>query len=200
MRVLALLAVAATLALSPPASPPGPRYAEDGRLVLPEDYREWVFLSSGLGMSYGPVAMGESQPMFDNVFVTPEAYRGFRETGHWPDRTVLVLEVRSSSSHGSINKDGHFQTGLVGLESLVRDERRFPEKWAFFGFETEDGRPARLGSPFGPRSRCLACHTANGAVDGTFVQFYPTLLEIAEKKGTLRPGFHPVDHKPTDGV
>jgi hypothetical protein len=34
-------------------------------------------------------------------------------------------------------------------------------------------------------------------VDGTFVQFYPTLLEIAEKKGTLRPGFQPIGRSPT---
>jgi hypothetical protein len=202
MRLGALSALAAALILSAPTTPPGPapRYTAEGQLVLPERYREWVFLSSGLGMSYGPVSMGRgAAPMFDNVFVTPEAYRAFEQSGHWPDHTVFVLEVRSSSSHGSINRDGYFQTSLSSLEALVRDEQRFPEKWAFFGFETQGGRPAPTGRPFGPGSRCLACHTANGAVDGTFVQFYPTLLEIAEKKGTLRPGFQPPERKPSDG-
>ena len=35
---------------------------------------------------------------------------------------------------------------------------------------------------------CTQCHTKNGGVEDTFVQFYPTLLPIARAKGTLRPG------------
>src|SRR5712691_7365559 len=86
-----------------------PKYTSAGELTRPGDYREWVFLSSGLGMNYGPASPTRSGPQrFDNVFVTPEAYQAFRETGHWPDKTMLALEVRESSSHGSINKDGSF--------------------------------------------------------------------------------------------
>jgi hypothetical protein len=33
-------------------------------------------------------------------------------------------------------------------------------------------------------------------VDGTFVQFYPTLLQVAEKKGTLRSDFEPFTPSP----
>ena len=36
---------------------------------------------------------------------------------------------------------------------------------------------------------CYSCHPANGAVDNTFVQFYPTLLAIAKEKGTLNPAY-----------
>jgi acyl carrier protein phosphodiesterase len=37
-----------------------------------------------------------------------------------------------------------------------------------------------------PRSEgCYACHAEHAAVDNTFVQFYPALLEIAKQKGTL---------------
>jgi hypothetical protein len=36
---------------------------------------------------------------------------------------------------------------------------------------------------------CYSCHEQHAAVDTTFVQFYPTLLEIAKKKGTLAPGY-----------
>lgn len=195
MRLLALLALV-SIALNS-ASAPSPDYTEEGQLRLPEDYREWVFLSSGVGMTYGPVGAGRGfPPMFDNVFVTPEAYRRFRETGRWPDKTVFVLEVRYAASHGSINKQGHFQTDLSGLEALVRDEGRFEEGWTFFAFPTQGGLPARAGRRLGKEAGCLACHTANGAVDGTFVQFYPTLLEVAEKKGTLRPGFEPFTPSP----
>jgi hypothetical protein len=37
--------------------------------------------------------------------------------------------------------------------------------------------------------QCVECHTKNAAVERTFVQFYPTLLEVARQKGTLKPGF-----------
>ena len=34
----------------------GPRFTSAGELVRPVNYREWVYLSSGLGMTYGPIA------------------------------------------------------------------------------------------------------------------------------------------------
>lgn len=36
---------------------------------------------------------------------------------------------------------------------------------------------------------CYSCHAAHGAVDTTFVQFYPTLLPIAKSKGTLSSAY-----------
>src|ERR1700727_920121 len=82
-----------------------PMYSEDGRLLLPENYREWVYLSTGFDMSYSPMAM-TGHHMFDNVFVEPGAYKAFIATGTWPDKTVLVLEVRGAKDKGSINKHG----------------------------------------------------------------------------------------------
>ena len=40
-----------------------------------------------------------------------------------------------------------------------------------------------------PTATCYACHSTNGAVENTFVQFYPTLLEVATRKGTLRESY-----------
>jgi Cytochrome P460 len=159
-----------------------PQYTPDGRLVFPANYREWVFLSSGLGMTYGPLGSG-GDPRFDNVFVNPSAYRAFLETGHWPDKTVLVLEVRSAQSKGSINRGGHFQSQVAGVETHVKDEKRFPRKWAFFGFD--NGSSASRAAE-AQTSSCYTCHEPNGAVDTTFVQFYPTLIPVARAKGTLR--------------
>ncbi|HEX4582195.1 MAG TPA: cytochrome P460, partial [Acidobacteriaceae bacterium] len=36
---------------------------------------------------------------------------------------------------------------------------------------------------------CYSCHSDHGAVDTTFVQFYPTLMPIAKEKGTLDAGY-----------
>ena len=66
-------------------------WGADGKLVKPKNYREWIYLSSGLGMQYNePGAAPNPNPNFENVFVEPSAYRKFVETGRWPDKSVFV--------------------------------------------------------------------------------------------------------------
>src|ERR1700735_4956863 len=74
------------------------QYSKEGKLLLPADYREWVFLSSGLGMSYAQNPQPNANPLFDNVFVNPASHKTFLKTGTWPDKTVLVLERRRSET------------------------------------------------------------------------------------------------------
>lgn len=152
------------------------RFTGDGRLERPADYREWVWLSSGLGMTYGPNANGD--PAFDNVFVNPSAYRAFLKTGTWPDGTLLILEIRNSRSQGSINRSGHFQGDVRALEAQVKQNGT----WTFYDFPARGGAASAIPRTAG----CYSCHATNGATDNTFVQFYPTLLEVAKAKGTLR--------------
>jgi hypothetical protein len=181
----ASLLILAALALAAQTAPDGPRYNADGSLQLPKNYRDWIYLSSGLGMTYGPAASANTQnPAFDNVFVNPSSYRAFVETGHWPDQTMFILEVRNATGHGSINNGGHFQSDIRAIEAEVKDEKRFPQKWAFFGFGRKD-----TATPNPATSSCNQCHGANAAVENTFVQFYPTLLEIAKAKGTLNASY-----------
>lgn len=156
-----------------------PQYSPDGRLVLPQNYREWIYLSSGLGMEYS--AEGKPGSEFTNVFVKPSAYRAFLSTGRWPDRTMFVLEARDSATRGSINHGGHYQSGLRSLAASVKDVNRFPTKWAYFSFN-QGARQAHANPP----AHCFQCHNTNGAVDNTFVQFYPTLKPVAEKMGTYK--------------
>jgi hypothetical protein len=164
------------------------QFTKDGALVAPSDYREWIFLSSGLGMTYGPNAPAPGAPLrFDNVYVNPSSYREFLRTGAWPDGTMLVLEIRDSESKGSINRHGRYQTARAAVEANVKDSRRFGGNgWAFFDLTPSlDGKqPAakRIPSP----NRCEQCHSAHGAVDNTFVQFYPELIPVAKKHGTYR--------------
>ncbi len=177
-----LPAAALRQSATPPAS--GPRYTSDAQLKFPEHYRDWVYLTTGFDMSYNP-AMSMDHHMFDNVFVNPESYKAFVETGTWPDKTTLVLEVRRAQDKGSINKSGNYQsTEVMGLEVHVKDEARFPGKWAFFGFDND-----KTAKMIPTTMACYSCHTDHAAVDTTFVQFYPTLLPIAKSKATLSASY-----------
>jgi hypothetical protein len=161
-----------------------PQYTADGRLKYAATYREWIYLTSGVDMSYSPGRV-TGHSTFDNVFVNPDAYKSFLQTGTWPDKTIIVLEVRAAGSNASINKSGHFQTTEeLGHEVHVKDEARFAGKWAFFPFE--DTRPAKQVPK---EASCYSCHEQHAAVDTTFVQFYPTLIELAKNKGTLSANY-----------
>ena len=174
---------APAISQEPKSSGSDPRYTADGHLLFPEHYRDWVYLSSGFDMSYSP-SMQSDRHNFDNVFVNPVAYQGFVATGHWPDGTVMVLEVRAARQHGSINRSGNFQGEPQGIEMHLRDSVRFGDRWVFASFDR-----SRTGKLIPQSADCYACHAAHAAVDTTFVQFYPTLLQIAQRLGTVSDAY-----------
>jgi hypothetical protein len=189
--VLVLSAGAVTIALAAGdrKATGTPEYTTDGKLRVPADYREWIFLTSSLDMNYS-TGSGMDHSMFDNVFVPQGPYTSFLQTGKWPDGTVLLKENRVASSKGSINKSGQFQiTSTMGLEVHVKDSKRFPETgWGFFIFPDAHSVPAVV---IPSSASCYSCHKDHGAVDTTFVQFYPTLIDVAKQKKTLSPTYEP---------
>jgi hypothetical protein len=161
------------------------RYNDAGQLIKPENYREWVTIGTGLNMAYGPPLQAASAtPPFTNVFVSPAAYQSFLQTGGWPDRTVFILEIRASVPVNAVKNgnNGYFQGDILGIEAEVKDGKRFPGKWGFFGF----GRTAITGQEIPATAACYSCHLKNAAVENTFVQFYPVLREVAKEKGTFK--------------
>jgi len=183
LALLAVLLIAPGLPAQQ-ARPEVPDLAAGGMLTLP-DFREWVFLSAGLGMTYGPNAPAAGRPQsFTNVYVNPSSYRAFMKTGAWPDRTMFILEIRGSQSESSINRFGHVQAGLQAVEVNLKDAR-LPGGWGFYDF----GRTSGPAGPLPQTASCYACHRDNGAVEHTFVQFYPTLMEVARQRGTVKPTY-----------
>ena len=178
LGVVVLISVCG-LAAAPDSPSDTPQYTSDNALQRPDGYREWIYLSSGLGMSYSENP-GDHE-MFTNVFVPRWAYKEFLESGKWPDKTMFVVEERGSESRGSINKRGKYQTDSMGIGVEVKDEKRFPERWAYFGFSEE-----RKSAQAHPKEGCWECHENHAAVEHTFVQFYPTLKPVAQKFGTYR--------------
>jgi cytochrome P460 len=187
LLLFSLMVLFSSAAHRPSATPPGsaPDYTSDAQLKFPEHYREWVYLTTGFDMSYNPPMQMAGHHTFDNVFVNPEAYKAFVETGTWPDKTMLVLEGRGAEGKGSINQKGNYQgTEIRGVEVHVKDEAHFSGKWAFFAFD--DSKTAKM---IPTSADCYSCHAQHAAVDTTFVQFYPTLLPIAKSKGTLSSSY-----------
>ena len=167
----------------------GPQYVNGTDLVRPTNYREWVYAGGGLGLTYDVATNPQDPPRFGNVFVNPSAYRSFMQTGEWPDGTVLVLESRLSETDALVSNRGRFQAKLRRMEAEVKDSR-FPDGWAFYDFGSVDALRATAKPLAGEEvARCIECHTKNTAVERTFVQFYPTLLDAAREKGTVKPGF-----------
>ena len=160
---------------------PSPEYTAEAQLSSPTIIASGL-PTAGFDMSYNP-AMEMGHHMFDNVFVNPEAYR-YCTTGTWPDKTTFVLEGRRAEGKGSINQKGNYQGAVMGIEVHVKDEKRFPGKWAFFGFG--DAKSAKI---IPTTAACYSCHESHAAVDTTFVQFYPTLLPIAKSKGTVAAAY-----------
>ena len=171
-----------------PATMPMPQFTGKNALIFPEGYREWQFVTAGHGMNYNENGGDGPELPFDNVFVQREAYAAFKATGHWPEGTMLVLEIRGGTQRGSINKHGSFQSGPPHAIEVHVHDKRFKGSWAFFGYGAGDG-PRGPAPMIAYQAACYACHQAHGAVDTTFVQFYPTLLPIAKAKGTLSDAY-----------
>jgi hypothetical protein len=165
---------------------PEPRFADGNQLIRPEGYREWMFAGANIGMGYSESQDSKTKlpedARFHNIYIQREAYQQFAATGSFPDKTMLVMEVRSAGTNTSINRQGRFEDQFIGIETAVKDEKRFPEEWAYFSFIGRNGALLSQAKPF-PKAACWQCHNQHGAADNVFVQFYPVLREARDKSG-----------------
>ena len=190
--VVAMATLTGAIIAEPPAS--AAAASTDGTLQRPRDVRELVFLSSGYGLAYGPAAAaarkaGGMEP-FTNVFVTPEAYRGFMQTGRWPDGTTFFLEVRQGEGHAANDVRGASQGSLIALEAEQKDSARYPDG-GFAFFDLSRSAAGERAAPLPRTATCYACHRLHGAVEWTFTQFYPEQFALARRLGTVRKDYDP---------
>ena len=177
--VVGVIALFGLVGFSGGAGGTGPEYDAEGYLLLPNDFESWVFVGSSLGLTYAEEP--PSHEMFHNVYIEPEAYRHFRKTDEFPDKTMLAMTlygVEEKKDFGS----GKFSGELHGFEMAVKDEERFDEGWAYYGFGGMGGMgqvsPRALAQP---RSNCYDCHQSHAAQDNVFLQYYPVLRRLTER-------------------
>jgi hypothetical protein len=153
------------------------QYTSEGGLAVP-DYSKWVFIGSGLSNS----GQASQNPRFSNIFAEPAAWDQYMKKGVWPDRTMIFSEKRAAISTLSVTTNGGWgQTGnTLGAELEVKDDSK--GGWVFY----EVAAGEKVGKPVARTGVCYGCHAQHGAVDNTFVQFYPSLVEAAKRNGTWK--------------
>ncbi len=153
---------------------PKPVYAEDGSLLRPDSYEEWMHVGTSLGLGYSEEAASDPPGSFQNVYIQREAYAHYQSTGRFPEKTMLALAIHQRRQKQSIARQGFFQGDLTALELAVKDSSRFPDGWAYFDF----GAKTRDSAQPLPKDRCFSCHQKSAGDDNVFVQFYPVLRGV----------------------
>ena len=169
----------------PVAKPIMPTYASDGALQLPQDWRQWVFAGSSLGLSYTQGAQ-PGMEMFHETLMEPSAYKHFAATGTFREGTMLVLALHGTGEGVLPSRRGRFAAELHGVEMAVKDSSRRPEGWAYYNFGGMDG--LRNTARAMPKESCYSCHIQHAKRDNVFVQFYPLLEEVAPRPRAAHVG------------
>ncbi len=146
-----------------------------GELVRPEGYREWIYV--GTPLTPNELNPPEAPfPEFHAVYIHPDDFAHWKETGTFRDGTILVKELVSVGSKQAVSGNGYFMGEFVGLEATVKDAERFadePGNWAYFSFG--HAYPLADVTAALPAEACNACHDASAADDWVFTQYYPVL-------------------------
>lgn len=181
-----LLAVAMGVSMTGLAQPPqsvgAAVFNQKGELLLPEGFREWVFIGAPLtphGLNNGKAAF----PEFHHVYVNPDAYAVYRQTGEFPDGTVIAKELvllqkgkfPDGSSVGPSGR-GYFAGEFQGMDVMVKDSQRFKASngWGFFNFG-HHAPPYLPTAQAASAESCSGCHSANAGKGMVFTQYYPVL-------------------------
>ena len=105
---------------------------------------------------------------------------------------MFILEIRRADANVSINNGGHTQGEVVAIEAAVKDRRRFSDgAGAISTFDSPQGLDRHRSAASRHRFVLRVSSDSNTAVDNTFVQFYPTLFDVAKRLGTVKPTYDP---------
>lgn len=175
--IIVLLAGVVAMALAIPVeAAQAAKYASSGELMMPKNYRQWVFIGAPVTpneMNNGKAAF----PEFHHVYIDPASFATYKKTGKFPNGTVIVKELAGVGAKSSASGNGYFPGDFIGIAATVKDAKRFakePGNWAYFSFMGDDGK-AMASAKAQAAAACNACHQKNAAEDWVFTQHYPVL-------------------------
>ncbi len=158
------------------------KFAADGALEQPTGYCEWIYV--GTPLTPNDVNGGNAPfPDFHSVYINPTAWQPYKRDGKFPDGTVLVKELVSVGETAASSGKGYFMGEFIGLETAVKDSKRFPKEpgsWAYFTFG--HSYPLAKTTKAQAIASCAACHVALAADDMVFTQYYPVLRTAKGKQ------------------
>jgi hypothetical protein len=166
-----------------------PSYDQEGRLLRPVGYEKWVVVGTSIGLGYsdGDKNDPKSPGTFHNVYLQPEAFDHYVQTGEFPEQTVFIVtnnKSRPANTKGSVSRKGFVASPTSGLEVAVKDTKRFSDGWAYFMFHDapEKAKPETVHAERAfDRKDCFDCHAEHGADDNVFTQYYSVLTDAREK-------------------
>ncbi len=157
-------------------------------LVRPTDYRTWVYV--GTPVTPNELNGGHAAfPEMHNVYIDPESYRVYKETGKFRDGTIIVKELVSVGATSAVSGKGYFEGEFLGLEASVKSKKDFPNEpgnWAIFSFSDMKTGMLKETAPVLPVGSCVACHQGSAEDDFVFTQYYP-ILRAAKGFGKQNP-------------
>lgn len=158
-----------------------PEYTQSGELILPKNFEEWVYLGSPLT----PNALNDGHagfPEYHNVYIEPGSYHIYKQTGSFPEGTILFKELQRTltpenpdGSRSEASGRGYFPGALNGADVSVKDSKRFAATngWGFFNFHHSE--PKAATAVLMPNDKCAFCHQTGAKKDMVWTQFYRRL-------------------------
>lgn len=166
----------------------GAKYTEDGELILPADWRTWVFA----GTSITPNDMNDGKalfPEFHHIYASPATYEAVKETGEFPEGAMVAKELSTVAGKEASSGHGYFEGDLFALAIMVKDSHKYPdtEGWGFYSYirDKENGyaKTAKLDSA----ESCYECHAGGAETELVFTQYYPVLREAMAEGSRKTP-------------
>ena len=162
-----------------------------GELQRPTGYREWIYV----GTPVTPNDMNDGKAAFPehhNVYIDPESWNHWKETGEFRDGTILIKELVSVGSKAAVSGAGYFQGEFIGLEATIKSKKHSPNEpgnWAYYSFSGKNHKKLAATAKAFPAKACNSCHQASAADDFVFTQYYP-VLSAGKAAGKNASGGH----------
>jgi len=151
-----------------------PEYDAENSLLLPANYRKWIFVGSSLGLRYSAAIKSPMAETFKHVYVNSIGYQEYRKKGQFPVGTMFLLEIFTEGTKIKPLLQGSFSQAFLALEAAVKSGDRFDDPWTYYSFDGQDGKLLSKARRF-TGDRCISCHRQHAATDHVFTQFYPVL-------------------------
>ncbi len=162
-------------------------YTDDGALITPENWREWIYIGTPVtpnGINGGAAPFPETH----SVYIDPTSWAHWKETGTFREGTMLAKELSMLITEGAyedgstdqVSGRGFFQDGFSGLEFAIKDSEHYPDEpgnWAYYSSGHAPGIEYPETMTAQPAEACNSCHEFNASDDWVFLQFYPVLSE-----------------------